>query len=120
MPTRKVESPFKEYPGHMILPTMLDADDFNTWWIRVNEIEEDETIEDFRNDLFLMWQARFHIIKEFTLKLGKDENGKPYEFEKTGLMLPSPLIAVWFIEETKELLAQASNLKNYLGLSDDD
>lgn len=108
----KIESPFKEFPGEIVVPDILDADDFNQWWTRVDEIELDE--EETRHDCFLVWDARFHLIKESTLDLGQG-----YEIERTGLKLPTPLIAIWFAQETNDLIKNATDLKNYLGLSDD-
>ena len=105
----KLTSPFPKYPGEIIIPDELDAEQFNTWWERSHTIEDDE--EDGRYSLFHVWDCRFHFIQSHTIELPEE-----YELEQTGLKLPTPVFAEWFIQETNELIQQASDLKNYLGL----
>ena len=107
-----LESPFEKYRGELIVPDELDAEQFNAWWLRSNELDEAE--EDTRYPLFHVWDARFHFIQSHSIKLPEG-----YELEQTGLKLPTPAFAEWFVQETTFLLNQASDLKNYLGLSDD-
>ena len=109
----KLTSPFEKYPGEIVVPEELDAEQFNAWWLRSNELDE-AAEEESRYPLFEVWECRFPFIQSHSIKLPEE-----YELEQTGLKLPTPAFAEWFIQETNFLLDQATNLKNYLGLSDD-
>ena len=108
----KLTSPFPQFPGQIIIPDDLDAQDFNQWWQRLCAIDEDE--EETRHNVFQIWDGRFHFIQSHTIELPDG-----YALEQTGLKLPTPVFANWFIEETNDLLSRANSLKNYQGLSGD-
>lgn len=110
--TIRIKSPFEEYPGYLEIPVNLDALQYNAWYNRADEIAEDE--DDRRHGIFKIWDARFDFILEIGMDLGKD-----YEFERTGLKLPDPQIAFWFVHETVFLIDDANDSKNWQGPSDD-
>lgn len=105
-----ITSPFEAFPGSITLPAMLDAATYQDWYDRVRELGDTE--DEKRHSTFQVWDCRFPFLVAHNLQLGKDRNGKPYEIERSGLHLPSPAIAVWFIEETEFLLADAQDPKN--------
>lgn len=109
----ELKSPFKKWPGSLWVPEIVDAHDYNTWWELFMQIEDE--IDEGSNEkhaTFNTWFSRFHLIKKSTMQLGKSHKGEAYELEQTGLKLPSPKVAKWFIEETDHLLDEATDLKN--------
>lgn len=56
----KIISPFPKYPGEILIPDELDAEQFNAWWARSNELSEDE--DDSRYPLFHVWDVVFTLF----------------------------------------------------------
>jgi hypothetical protein len=110
--TKRIKSPFPEYPGYLEIPANLDALQYNDWYNRAEELAEDE--DDRRHGIFKIWDARFGFLVEAKMELGDG-----YEFERTGLHLPDPQIAYWFAHETAFLIDDANDSKNWLGPSAD-
>lgn len=109
--TITLTSPFPNVPGTITIPAMLDAQQFHVWWVRANQLDEDD--DDNRHTAFKTWDCRFHFILKHDLQLPPG-----YEVEKTGLKLPDPRITKWFESETNFLVKDIFDAKNWLGPSE--
>lgn len=104
-------SPFPDVPGTVVIPAQLDAQQFHAWWVRANEVDNDE--DDERHPAFKAWDCRFHFILKQDLQLPKG-----YQVEQSGLKLPDPRITRWFENETNFLVRDIFDAKNWQGPSE--
>lgn len=101
----KYPSPFPEYPGHIILPNLLSAAQFDAWWKKVNETPDDA--EDEIPWARLVWMQRYPWIIDLKL-----EGVPSKDIEETGLKLPDHRILTWFALLTERTVKQSLSLPN--------
>lgn len=106
--TRKVESPLREWPGHIVIPTYLSAEQFNDWWRKANADGRDpkET-----SDITLMWHTRFHLVLDW-----KIEGLATSQIEETGMKLPDQRLATFVVAALDEVIKDAQDLKKMRSL----
>ena len=103
--TRRVDSPFENYPGYILVPEDLTPEQFDTWWQVTSEIENDE--EDVRAPEYRMFQERYPLVIEWHVE-GLDV---PWEQVKgDARKLPAVKLAAFVISATQQCIVEARSL----------
>lgn len=101
--TKWVKSPYKEWPGRIQVPVILDAEQFVKWWERSKENEKDDS----RPSELKFFQERHHLI------LACEIEGLNWtNINSDGSNLPSMAIAMLVVSATQKPLSEARTLPN--------
>jgi hypothetical protein len=104
-------SPFEEYPGEVSVVKLMSAPDYHEFWSMARDGQPDS---DDRHWSQWVWESRFHLAKNWALK-----NVETSDITKDGMLLPDQRIAIWFATITQLIVANATSLPNWQGLSRD-
>lgn len=100
---QRIDSPLENWPGYIVIPKELTAEQFHQWWTTLKRQETEE--EDARPEELRAWESRLPFVLDW-----KIEGLKTADIEPTGLKLPSMKIALFVIRATTPLLAAARSL----------
>lgn len=102
-------SPFKRWPGKIIVPLYLSAADYHGWWKYAGKGQPDD---DERHWAHFEWETRFHIIKAWMIE-GLDSDVLKHD----PVDLPDNRLIFWILSCTQPSLEEAVNLPNSPGPS---
>lgn len=108
---QRIESPYQEWPGYIVVPKELTAAQFAEYW-RIR-LEQDEK-GDKRPDELRSFSSRQHMVLDW-----KIDGLKTSDVTPDGLNLPSIRIALFVIAATQQLIRDATSLPNLRGPSSD-
>ena len=107
------KSPFDEYPGEVITPMSLDAFDYDKWWLKAGDGQDDD---DKRHWSYYEWETRFHIIKKWSFDVDSLTNEVVQE---DPTKLPDTRLINWIIAITQPIIAFSVSIPNWEGPSND-
>lgn len=107
------QSPFIEWPGHLVVPKYLSADDVLSWYENLPE-DSDAARDDDRIGELKQFSQRKHLIKAWNIR-----GLKMQDLQGDGRGCPDFRLIVWANKVTRELLSEARNPLALRGKSSD-
>lgn len=112
---RRIDSPYERWPGYIIVPELLDPEQYGAWWERSIEIETELADEEKSMPAgFRMFEERRVLILEWHIKGVDLKKIKPY-----GANMPSMQLINFVVAATQDQIVEARTLPNLSAPSSD-
>lgn len=102
-------SPFVEFPGEIITPLSMSAEDYHEWWTQAGDGQPDD---DNRHWAFFEWETRFHLVKKWDLKTEAGNHLDSDVLDKNPIKLPDMRLISWMVAILQPVISNSVSLPN--------